>query len=140
MNVQTNTQKAKAPKKEFNLGDTVTWSSHANGKTRTKTGKIIAVMSPNTNYRRLKNLPKNLYVRLLRERGYTRDEARNRVDSYSYSGFYETVFNGTYRLKFRPDEGMVRDEYHYLIEVEAPPGRGSTPRLYHPKTHLLQKV
>lgn len=140
MQVQTNSGQTKKVKKEFNLGDQVQWRSHANGCERTKIGKIVAVMSPDVNYRHFQNLPQSLYVKQLRQLGHTRDEARSQVGRATYTNYWDRVFGQTYRLKFHPREGMRRKEYHYLVEVPAPIGRGSTPRLYHPKTAQLEKV
>lgn len=32
--------------KTFQIGDTVTWTSHANGNVKTKTGKVVAIIPP----------------------------------------------------------------------------------------------
>lgn len=139
MQLQTNTE-TKTAKQEFKLGDTVKWQSHANGNTRTKKGTIIAVMKPGISYQYFKNLPKNYVVQVLREYGYTRDEARNIYDSLGYYDRFVQYFRSVYKLKFSPAEGMRRNTYHYLIEVDPPKGRGTDIRLYHPKTSLLSKA
>ena len=140
MQVQTGTKTSKKVKKEFNLGDTVTWASHANGWAKRKTGSVIAVMKPGVSYRHFSHLPKGLYEKVLRAAGWTRDGARDRIARLKYNDFYTGVFRGLYKLKFSSEEGMNRDTYHYLIEVDPDPGRGNIKRLYHPKTHLLEKA
>lgn len=139
MQLQTNKGIKKA-KQEFKVGDTVKWDSHANGNTRTKKGTIVAVLKPGITYAYFKNLPKGYLERILREYGYTRDQARDLIARPGYYDRYIKYFSIIYKLKFSPVEGMKRDTYHYLIEVEPPKGRGTTIRLYHPKTNLLSKA
>jgi hypothetical protein len=139
MQVQTNNDKTKnTATKQFNLGDTVTWKSHANGQTTRKMGKIIAVISPSKDGSTggLRGLPKKLYIDLLRDNyGYSRDAARQELDKGHYYSWYEELLASKYKLKFSTIEGMYRDEYHYLVEVDR--GEGRKPYLYHPRTNTL---
>jgi len=122
--------------KRFNLGDTVTWSSHAGGIETQKTGKIVAVLKPDESYRLFNNLPKKFYVNILREiRGYTREQARTMVERWPYYDYGVTIVQEKYRVKFYSSEGMQKDTYHYLVEVER---EGRKPMLYHPRESSLE--
>lgn len=135
MTVQTVTAKTnkKVVRKTRNLGDTVSWTSHANGQFTTKMGKIVAILRPDVNYRYFSNVSKALLEEILREQGFSRKEARERVNKYG-NHYWIREFREKYQLKFNPREGMLRDSYHYLVEVD---NDGGKPYLYHPATHSL---
>lgn len=128
MQLAKNTKGTKKAKKLYNLGDTVSWASHANGHVTAKTGKIVAVMAPNINYRKLNGLSKTFYEMVLREQGYTRDNARKYIGKPHYTDHWVRKIKNVFGLKFNPKEGMRRDTYHYLVEVET---KGKA-YLYHP--------
>ena len=134
-NVMTKTVK---PTKDFNLGETVTWKSHANGRVTSKMGTIVAVLKPEEQYRYLRGLPLNLYVGILCEkRGLTRKVARAAVERQGYYGWAVSILEEKYKMKFGVSEGMLRNEYHYLVAVD----RGDRkPYLYHPITSYLKPV
>jgi len=120
-------------KKEHNLGDTISWTSQANGNITSKMGRIVAVLSPNTKYRYLNNLPNTFYETVLREQGFTRDSARAYIKKLHYNDNWIYRFKQVYRLKFDPREGMNRDTYHYLVEVVDDKGNKY---LYHPNLNV----
>ena len=137
MQMQTNVTPDAVPTKDYKLGDTVTWKSHAAGITTSKIGTVVAVIPPEGNMYNGSCLTKTFLVKLLREcRGITRDEARKYVDSQTYYSHWKTdLVAQKYKMKFSFQEGTYRDGFHYLIEVD----RGSTlkPLLYHPNTKNL---
>lgn len=124
------------PKKQFNVGETVTWKSQANSYWTKKTGRIVAVLRPGVNYAGFQNLPAAFFEVVLRRIGLTRDEARDRAREIASKMYaIASPVYSLYNLKFDPFIGMTRDEYHYLVEVDGSP----YPTLYHPLTKNLKK-
>ncbi len=140
--MQLQTNKTKKPVKQFKLGDTVTWGSQAGGLKSTKTGKIVAVISPNADrgyFAAFESFSKGTLVEILREvRGLTRDQAREYVAGDRYFNWKSVLVQEKYKLKFNVGEGFNRSGYHYLVEVDH--GPGLKPYLYHPRTRYLRKV
>lgn len=128
--VKTKGVKTSKPTKNYRIGETVSWASHANGHVTAKTGRIVAVLNPEINYRNLRGLSKAFYERILREQGFTRDNARKYIKKPHYTDDWVTKARKVFTLKFNPKEGMCRrNTYHYLVEVES---KGKL-YLYHPK-------
>jgi hypothetical protein len=125
-------QKATGTKKSTKnrcLGDTVSWTSHANGNITSKIGRIVAIMRPGVNYVGFGSLANSFYENILMEQGYTRDQAREKIRQTKSLTSWAKLIKKVYNLKFNPLEGMRRDTYHYLVEVN---GDGGKPYLYHP--------
>jgi hypothetical protein len=111
-------------------GSKVIWYSQSAGIKKKKVGRVIAVLKKNVDYTAGQEIPMRLFVDILREHGFTRDEARGLYKTRStYLGLSE-ILEKKYKLRFKLLEGMQRDENHYLIEVEDGERK---PFLYHPR-------
>ncbi len=123
------TEKAKVVPK-YKLGATLKWKSQSQGVTRTKEGTVVAVLRKGVDYHGLYNIPKKFFVdRFISLTGETRNSARERLDrAWNRS----RLLVGIFALRFNPNEGMTRDEVHYLLSVPSKSGRGAL-RLYHPR-------
>jgi len=116
-------------KTSIKTGTTVKWTSVAGGIKKTKKGTVVSVLRKGVDYTGGYEIPNAFYVNILRNHGFTRDEARNYVNTATYYGL-EEVLGKQYKTRFRLMEGMQRDENHYLIEVADGERK---PYLYHPR-------
>lgn len=117
-------------------GTTVKWTSTAGGIKKTKKGTVISVLKKGIDYTGGYDIPTTFYVNILRENGFTRDKAREYVNSATYYGLEEAL-RTKYKVRFRLMEGMQRDENHYLIEVADGERK---PYLYHPRAGETFKI
>lgn len=102
---------------KFKLNDTVQWTSQANGRSKTKTGRIIAIVPSYTSYR---------FSGVFRH--LTHSFSRRPRDP-------ETWTRQNFNVKF---ENSYRMHKSYLVEVECGPNCKSF--LYHPLVSHLSLV
>ena len=122
--------KIKVVDTKVKVGDLVKWVSHSGGYTKTKTGTVVALLKPNTDYTYLNNVPQKFFIDALFVAGYgSRNMCRKEIKNY---GRRTWAIERRYKAMFRATEGMNRTTPHYLIEVSSPTGKGKS-WLYHPR-------
>jgi hypothetical protein len=117
-----------AAKAQFKEGQTVRWTSQANGYEVEKQGVIVAVCR-----NEWIELSQKSMINILRETDPDMTVSKARDMARCNSHFH--LLKNKYRLRFDP---TWRDGIHYLVEVDQ--GEGRKPHLYHPRVEALEAV
>jgi len=122
--------KKKVVDTKIKVGDLVKWTSHSGGYSKTKTGTVVVVMKPNTDYTYLDGIAQKFFIDALFDGEYgNRTMCRDAIKKFGYRA---RAIDLRYKVMFRTMEGMYRTTPHYLIEVPTSSGRGKS-WLYHPR-------